>query len=100
MRRKAVGGKTEGSVGEGERMNDDGYGASDKEQELNDLEDMSQKLYNLSNTIDSDYSELDEKDGFGIVDRLQDMALEVKEKSEELRNPQSREDYILDREGL
>ena len=81
-------------------MNDDGYGASDKEQELNDLEDMSQKLYNLSNTIDSDYSELDEKDGFGIVDRLQDMALEVKEKSEELRNPQSREDYILDREGL
>ena len=81
-------------------MNDDGYGASDKEQELNDLEDMSQKLYNLSNTIDSDYSELDEKYGFGIVDRLQDMALEVKEKSEELRNPQSREDYILDREGL
>lgn len=85
MRRKAVGGKTEGSVEEGERMNDDGYGASDKEQELNDLEDMSQKLYNLSNTIDSDYSELDEKYGFGIVEGLQEMSLTIDRKIAELR---------------
>lgn len=68
-------------------MNDDGYGASDKEQELNDLEDMSQKLYNLSNTIDSDYSELDEKYGFGIVEGLQEMSLTIDRKIQELRSP-------------
>lgn len=73
---------------------------SDKEQELNDLNDLHDRIYNLSEEVDDIFSDIDEKYGFGIVDRLQDMALEVKEKSEELRNPQSREDYILDREGL
>lgn len=68
-------------------MNDDGYGASDKEQELNDLEDMSQKLYNLSNTIDSDYSELDEKYGFNAVEILQELALAIDRKIQELRSP-------------
>jgi len=76
------------------------YGASDKEQELNDLNDLHDRIYSLSEEVDDIFSDIDEKYGFGIVDRLQDMALEVKEKSEELRNPQSREDYILDREGL
>jgi len=73
---------------------------SDKEQELNDLNDLHDRIYSLSEEVDDIFSDIDEKYGFGIVDRLQDMALEVKEKSEELRNPQSREDYILDREGL
>ena len=68
-------------------MNDDGYGASDKEQELNDLEDMSQKLYNLSNTIDSDYFELDEKYGFNAVEILQELALAIDRKIQELRSP-------------
>jgi hypothetical protein len=76
------------------------YGASDKEQELNDLNDLHDRIYSLSEEVDDIFSDIDEKYGFGIVDRLQDMALEVKEKSEELRNPQSREDAILDREGL
>ena len=73
---------------------------SDKEQEMNDLNDLHDRIYSLSEEVDDIFSDIDEKYGFGIVDRLQDMALEVKEKSEELRNPQSREDYILDREGL
>ena len=73
---------------------------SDKEQELNDLSDLHDRIYSLSEEVDDIFSDIDEKYGFGIVDRLQDMALEVKEKLEELRNPQSREDYILDREGL
>ena len=73
---------------------------SDKEQELNDLNDLHDRIYSLSEEVDDIFSDIDEKYGFGIVDRLQDMALEVKEKLEELRNPQSREDYILDREGL
>lgn len=81
-------------------MNECGYGASEFEQEINDLEDLHDRIYSLSEEIEDIFSDLDEKYGFGIVDRLQDMALEVKEKSEELRNPQSREDYILDREGL
>ena len=76
------------------------YGASDREQEMNDLNDLHDRIYSLSEEVDDIFSDIDEKYGFGIVDRLQDMALEVKEKSEELRNPQSREDYILDREGL
>jgi len=76
------------------------YGASDKEQELNDLNDLHDRIYSLSEEVDDIFSDIDEKYGFGIVDRLQDMAFEVKEKLEELRNPQSREDYILDREGL
>ena len=76
------------------------YGASDKEQELNDLNDLHDRIYSLSEEVDDIFSDIDEKYGFGIVDRLQDMALEIKEKKEELRNPQSREDYILDREGL
>ena len=76
------------------------YGASDKEQELNDLSDLHDRIYSLSEEVDDIFFDIDEKYGFGIVDRLQDMALEVKEKEEELRNPQSREDYILDREGL
>ena len=76
------------------------YGASDKEQELNDLSDLHDRIYSLSEEVDDIFSDIDEKYGFGIVDRLQDMALEVKEKKEELRNLQSREDYILDREGL
>jgi len=73
---------------------------SDKEQELNDLNDLHDRIYSLSEEVDDIFSDIDEKYGFGIVDRLQDMAFEVKEKLEELRNPQSREDYILDREGL
>ena len=73
---------------------------SDKEQELNDLNDLHDRIYSLSEEVDDIFSDIDEKYGFGIVDRLQDMALEVREKEEELRNPQSREDYILDREGL
>ena len=73
---------------------------SDKEQELNDLNDLHDRIYSLSEEVDDIFSDIDEKYRFGIVDRLQDMALEIKEKSEELRNPQSREDYILDREGL
>ncbi len=73
---------------------------SDKEQELNDLSDLHDRIYSLSEEVDDIFSDIDEKYGFGIVDRLQDMALEIKEKKEELRNPQSREDYILDREGL
>ena len=73
---------------------------SDKEQELNDLNDLHDIIYSLSEEVDDIFSDIDEKYGFGIVDRLQDMAFEVKEKLEELRNPQSREDYILDREGL
>ena len=73
---------------------------SDKEQELNDLNDLHDRIYSLSEEVDDIFSDIDEKYGFGIVDRLQDMALEVKEKKEELRNLQSREDYILDREGL
>jgi hypothetical protein len=85
--RKTAGGKAEGSVGEGEYMNEDGYGASDKEQELNDLEEMSQKIWNLSNTIDSDYCELDDKYGFGIVEGLQEMSLTIDRKIEELRSP-------------
>ena len=76
------------------------YGASDKEQELNDLNDLHDRIYSLSEEVDNIFFDIDEKYGFGIVDRLQDMALEVKEKEEELRNSQSREDYILDREGL
>ena len=76
------------------------YGASDKEQEMNDLNDLHDRIYSLSEEVDDIFYDIDEKYGFGIVDRLQDMALEVKEKEEELRNPQSREDYILDREGL
>jgi hypothetical protein len=76
------------------------YGASDKEQELNDLNDLHDRIYSLSEEVDDIFFDIDEKYGFGIVDRLQDMALEVREKEEELRNPQSREDYILDREGL
>ena len=76
------------------------YGASDKEQELNDLNDLHDRIYSLSEEVDDIFYGIDEKYGFGIVDRLQDMALEVREKEEELRNPQSREDYILDREGL
>jgi hypothetical protein len=76
------------------------YGASDKEQEMNDLNDLHDRIYSLSEEVDDIFSDIDEKYGFGIVDRLQDMALEVREKEEELRNPQSREDYILDREGL
>jgi len=81
-------------------MHEDGYGASDKEQELNDLNDLHDRIYSLSEEVDDIFSDIDEKYGFGIVDRLQDMALEVKEKEEELRNPQSREDYILEMEGL
>ncbi len=73
---------------------------SDKEQELNDLSDLHDRIYSLSEEVDDIFSDIDEKYGFGIVDRLQDMALEIKEKKEELRNPQSREDAILDREGL
>jgi len=73
---------------------------SDKEQELNDLNDLHDRIYSLSEEVDDIFSDIDEKYGFGIVGRLQDMALEIKEKKEELRNPQSREDYILDREGL
>ncbi len=73
---------------------------SDKEQELNDLNDLHDIIYSLSEEVDDIFSDIDEKYGFGIVDRLQDMAFEVKEKLEELRNPQSREDYVLDREGL
>ena len=73
---------------------------SDKEQELNDLNDLHDRIYSLSEEVDDIFSDIDEKYGFGIVDRLQDMAFEVKEKLEELRNPQSREDAILDREGL
>ena len=76
------------------------YGASDKEQELNDLNDLHDRIYSLSEEVDDIFFDIDEKYGFGIVDRLRDMALEVKEKLEELRNPQSREDAILDREGL
>ena len=76
------------------------YGASDKEQEMNDLNDLHDRIYSLSEEVDDIFFDIDEKYGFGIVDRLQDMALEVKEKEEELRNSQSREDYILDREGL
>ncbi len=75
-------------------------GASDKEQEMNDLNDLHDRIYSLSEEVDDIFSDIDEKYGFGVVDRLQDMALEVKEKSEKLRNPQSREDAILDREGL
>ena len=63
------------------------YGASDKEQELNDLNDLHDRIYSLSEEVDDIFSDIDEKYGFGIVDRLQDMALEVKEKKEELRNP-------------
>ena len=71
-----------------------------REQELNDLNDLHDRIYSLSEEVDDIFYDIDEKYGFGIVDKLQDMALEVREKEEELRNPQSREDYILDREGL
>ena len=56
------------------------YGASDKEQELNDLNDLHDRICSLSEEVDDIFSDIDEKYGFGIVDRLQDMALEVKEK--------------------
>ena len=75
-------------------------GASDKEQELNDLNDLHDRIYSLSEEVDDIFSDIDEKYGFGIVDRLQEIAFEVKEKEEELRNPQDYEDAVLEREGL
>jgi hypothetical protein len=77
------------------------YGASDEEQELNDLEELSRKVYALSETIQEEsLDEVDEKYGFGVVDTLQELSLEIDRKIEELRNPPTREDYILEREGL
>ena len=73
---------------------------SDKEQELNDLNDLHDRIYSLSEEVDDIFSDIDEKYGFGIVDRLQEIAFEVKEKEEELRNPQDYEDAVLEREGL
>jgi hypothetical protein len=81
-------------------MHEDGYGASDKEQGLNDLNDLHDRIYSLAEEVDDIFPDLDEKYGFGIVDRLQDMALEVRDKIDELRNPQDYEDAVLEREGL
>jgi hypothetical protein len=66
-------------------MNEDGYGASDREQELNDLEDMSQKIFNLSQTMKEEYPELDRKYGFNAEDILFDLAMVIARKIEELR---------------
>lgn len=68
-------------------MNEDGYGASDQEQELNDLFDMSQKIYDLAETIDDEHCELDEKYGFNAVEILQELALAIDRKIQELRSP-------------
>ena len=73
---------------------------SDKEQELNDLNDLHDRFYSLSEEVDDIFSDIHDKYGLVIFDRLQVMALEVKEKSEELSNSERREDAILDREGL
>lgn len=77
------------------------YGASDEEQELNDLEELSWIVYNLSEKIqEAGLKEIDDKYGFGVIDTLQELSLEIDRKIEELRNPPTREDYILEREGL
>lgn len=65
-------------------MNIDGYKVSNKEQELKDLREMSQSIYQLSKAIDEVYSELDQKYGFSAVDALQDLVLEIDRKIEEL----------------
>jgi hypothetical protein len=65
-------------------MNIDGYKVSNKEQELKDLREMSQSIYQLSEAIDEVYSELDQKYGFSAVDALQDLVLEIDRKIEEL----------------
>lgn len=85
MRRKAVGGKAEGSVEEGERMNEDCYGASDREQELNDLEDMARRILNTAKAINEEYFELDRKHGFCAEEILQSLGMEITMKIQELR---------------
>jgi hypothetical protein len=66
-------------------MNECGYGASEFEQEINDLEDLHDRIYSLSEEIEDIFSDLDEKYDFGIVVRLQDMAFDVRLKETELR---------------
>jgi hypothetical protein len=68
-------------------MNEDGYGASDKEQEMNDLYELSQKITDLAGEIDSDFCDIDEKYAFNAVVILQDLALAVDRKIQELREP-------------
>lgn len=73
------------------------YGASDEEQELNDLEELSWRVYNLSEKIqEAGLKEIDDKYGFDVIDTLQELSLEIDRKIEELRNPPTREDYIFE----
>lgn len=76
------------------------YGASDKEQELNDMEDLSGRLDALAEAVDEEHFDIDYKYGFNVVATLQDKAQEVRDKIDELRNPQDYEDAVLEREGL
>jgi hypothetical protein len=58
------------------------YGATDEEQELNDLSDLMSKLASVETQIRDDYS-IEKR--FGIADRIGEMWLEVSEKEKELR---------------
>lgn len=74
------------------------YGASDKERELNELEAAYDALTTCINEMD-EYHETFYNHNIDMpaVDELQ---RNIQEKIDELRNPQSYEDYILERAGL
>jgi len=75
------------------------YGISDKEGEIHDLEELADNLKYYAKSL-KEFEQLDKKYGFGVIDTLQELSLEIDRKIEELRNPPTREDYILEREGL
>lgn len=68
-------------------MNEDGYGASDKEQTLNDLEELYWKICNLAEKVATDYYDIDDDLGLGILYTLQEMTFTIDRKIEELREP-------------
>jgi len=79
-------------------MHEDGYGASDKEQELNDLNEYAEWLYARAEEIRGDWADIDKY--FNFADAIHEFSLDVQEKEKELRNPQDYEDAVLEREGL
>jgi hypothetical protein len=66
-------------------MNEDGYGASDREQELNDLEDMARRILNTAKAINEEHAMIDRKHGFYAEETLRSLGIEITMKIQELR---------------
>lgn len=61
------------------------YGISDKEGEIHDLEELADNLKYYAKSL-KEFEQLDKKYGFGVIDTIENLAIEVEQKVEEFRD--------------